>query len=421
MCKFKRQFRIHKFKQQRSNCKILLSHNSILFQTIKMATFIISMEKNVGKRTMLKKIIETINSAHDTPVDVIVWNGVDKSIYDANGILLNSFGHDVKTRAAKEAKLKLFQYFLDNCQQKYLVLFEEDIILHKNFCDYYKNVIDFANNTEFKLIYLGVSCSCSKEPYSENTLKIQFLPQNGYRYSGAYGVIIHRSILQSLINRSNDPTLYNRPFDVYTLGHVQARFPKDCYICQPQLVVPDISISDIRNPRSQNAFWELCHVNKSEYILPQSIPMYVLTDTNEQKIKQFIGIVSMFIPYVIPIFVCDNDNEVIEKTYGDVYNVIHVSSVSATENVDEIIDNDKYVLTNIYVNWTKNITNIFDTTENIKYDISHCPRCSNNISSPILNGLTIVNNKNTDIHIGHNKELFYSIGCKINGTEMHCL
>lgn len=383
--------------------------------------FFINMKKNVGKRALIRNVVDRLNA--------VIWDGVDKSIYDHNGILLNSFGHGERSRAAKEAKLNLFEYFLKNCKQDYLVLFEDDIILHKKFYDHFNTLINFANNRDFKLIYMGVSCSVPGEEYNHDKLDIKLLPKTGYRFSGAYGVIIHRSIMQSLINRSNDPLLYNRPFDIYSLGHVQLCQPDDCYICYPQLVIPDITISDIRNPRSQDTFWRLCHVNKEHYILHDFLPLYVLTDTNEDKIKQFIGIISIFIPYVRPIFICKNNENVISKLCDNAYEIICVNNFS-NDTIKQIILFNKYAITNIYVNWTKNIDNIFDTKINTFYKISECPRCSNacqtkrseNIDILMLNGLTIMKNNASEIITKYNDNLFYTYDC-INDKEghMHCI
>jgi hypothetical protein len=281
---------------------------------------------------------------------------------------------------------------------------------------------------------MGVSCCVSKENYVSGELSIRLLPNTNYRFSGAYGVIIHRSIMQSMIYRSDDPNLYNKPFDIYTLGHFQTRHPLECYVCHPQIVVPDITISDIRNPRSQNDFWELCHVNKSDYLLHESLPLYILTDSNELKIRQFINILSMFIPYVKPIFVhsvlCEENTVV--KLYGNSYEVLLVNDFSE-QTIKKSIHHSCYALTSIYVNWTKNIPNIFDpeNSHNIKYQIQLCPRCGNNPDDKKTNGcmdellsvgLTITNNAYNPIKIMNNDELFFTSKCFTDANgKMHCI
>lgn len=173
--------------------------------------FCINMEKNIGKKILMRNFISQLNGN--------IWNGIDKSIYDENNLLLSVPTQQIKTRCAKEAKINLFNYFLTHTTYNYLILFEDDIMIHNDFFTHYKQVIDFANTHKFKLIYFGVSCHVPVE--SKSSFSINVLPKTSYRYSGAYGVIIHRSIMKSLINRSNDPFLYNKPFDIYSLGHIQ--------------------------------------------------------------------------------------------------------------------------------------------------------------------------------------------------------
>lgn len=376
--------------------------------------FFINMEKNIGKRYVIHDIVKKLNGT--------IWKGVDKSTYSREGILLKSVCQQDKTRAAKEAKLNLLHHFIKTSTSQYLILFEDDIILHKNFYEYFDKLLTFANTTKFKLIYMGVSCNV---PNSDNScaFSINPMPIVDYRFSGAYGVIIHKSIMQSIISRSNDPFLFNKPFDIYSLGHTQICYPSECFICSPQLVTPDITISDIRDPRSQNDFWKCCHINKSDYIFNSSIPMYILADTNLQKIEQFISILPIFIPYIKPIFVSTCNNELSIEKYKNIYDIVYVDNFS-NETIKNNINDTHYVLTNIYINWTNNIENIFSDKENIHYIVDICPICKNNnldignIDPQILNGLSIVCG-NSPITIKYNKKLFYVDKCKSFGETMH--
>jgi len=370
------------------------------------------MEKNIGKRTCMKKLIDNLHGSF--------WNGVDKSIYDENGIVLQTFDHDIKTRAAKEAKLNLLNYFLQNIHEDYLVLFEDDIVLHKDFYQYYQNVINFANNNKFKLIYMGVSCVIPNEQKTEN-FNIHLLPEAGYRFSGAYGVIIHRSVMQTIILRSNDPLLYKRPFDVYSLGHIQIRHPEECFVCSPQIVIPLINMSDIRDPRSQNILWSYEHMDKSVYLFQPSLPLFVLTDDNLTKVKQFIIVLGMFVPYVHPIFVHKNNNQQFKEKYENIYDLISVDDFNDTNYLES---SEKYAITNIYVNWTKNIENVFDTTDNIEYKIDICSRCHKNkqnesIDKTILNNLIIIKNKSCEKKYLYNEKIFYVYNCIENNDKWH--
>lgn len=354
-----------------------------------MNVFCINLHKNIGKKLFVNDIVKKL-SGH-------FWEGIDKSIYDDNGILLQTFGHDISTRAAKEAKINLFKYFLRSAlthsSSEYLVLLEDDVCIHKNFDIYFEQIIQFATTQKFKLIYMGVSCKVIlPEKKDANVLTIEKLPRVNYSYSGAYGVIIHKSIMKSIISRANDLYLYNKPFDIYSLGHVQKCYPDECFICNPQVIIPDVTTSDIRGYCDQELFWSYCNIDKKNYIVPRRLPMYILTDGNKMKHDDINIILKMFTPYVNPIYV----------------------PITDTNNFSQSIENTEHIITNIYTNWTKNVGIIFEEAINLNittsFDIDTCKMCPNKLSTvtinpQILNGFTVVkNNKST--RIIKTKEIF---------------
>lgn len=364
-----------------------------------MNVFCINLHKNIGKKLFVNDIIKKLSGQF--------WEGVDKSIYDEHGILLQIFGHDINTRAAKDAKINLFKHFLTqsntkNIASEYLVLLEDDICIHENFDVYYKQVIQFAHTHKFKLIYMGVSCKVSLPEKKENDIfTIERLPSVSYSYSGAYGVIIHKSIMKSIISRANDLYLYNKPFDIYSLGHIQRCYPDECFICDPQIIVPDITSSDIREYCDQEIFWSCCHIDKKNYVIPKRIPMYILTDGSKIKHDIMNVLVRMFTPYIIPIYVFVND------TRND------------TNNFQQSIEHTEYIMTNIYTNWTKNVGVIFEEAINlnmtVSFDIDSCQMCQNKLSSiiinpQILNGFTIIK-PNTPTRNMKTKEIFNTSKC----------
>jgi hypothetical protein len=344
-----------------------------------MNVFCINLHKNIGKKLFVNDIVKKLSGQF--------WDGIDKSVYDDTGILLQTFGHDISTRAAKEAKINLFKHFLVHSKYEYLILLEDDICIHKNFDMYFKQVIQFANTQKFKLIYMGVSCKVNLPEKKENNIfTIERLPHVNYSYSGAYGVIVHKSIMKSIISRANDLYLYNKPFDIYSLGHVQKCYPNECFICNPQIIIPDITTSDIRECNDQEIFWSCCHIDKKNYIIPKRVPMYILTDDVKIKHDDMNILIKMFTPYVIPIYV-----QIRTKLGSLPITDINIFSRS--------IENIECIITNIYTNWTKNVGIIFEEAINSNmttvFDIDMCQICSNQLStvtmnSQILNGFTIV-------------------------------
>lgn len=388
--------------------------------------YCVNMRKNVGKRMVMENIISRLGGQF--------WDGVDKSLYDERGILLNSLTHDKKTRAAKEAKLGLFEYFLENDTHNYIILFEDDIIIHRNFYEYFRQSIQFAETHNFKLIYLGVSRPLDKTVTQQtNFSNIKQFRSITQPLSGAYGVIIHKSIINSLIRRSNDPFLYERPFDVCTLGHVQLSYPHDCYICDPQIVIPDITVSDIRQPRSQNIFEKICNISIKDYILCEFIPFYVLSFGNIQKIEQFKPLLSMFIPFVKPIFITEGKLNGACEPYDTI-----ISHPTSIDDFMELIRLDcekhgytKFAMSSIHVEWTKNVGNIFSCDTNTKYLPILCPRCEHHRVEKMQSythtddiartiGLTIVNLiDHQNINAKTDENIFYTFDCAYDITFRH--
>lgn len=335
-----------------------------------MSIYFVNMQKDIGRKKWIDPLCQKLGGT--------IWNGIDVATYDDHGILIKSCDIHVATRAAKCAKIKLFEHFLLTSPHQYLILFEDDIIIHKKFYEYYDLAIKFANTNDFKLIYFGVSSGLI--PESTSSLIIKPLQQRGYRYSGAYGVIIHRSIINKLILRSNDPTLLMKPFDVYSLGYIQECYPSLCFVCHPQIVIPDITTSNIRDPRNQHLFWKMSHLIMDDYIIPSQLPMFILTNTNERYIRRFIKLLQMFVPYVKPIFMGIQIPECVQNVFESIiipsYNNDIITS-TIQSHIKNIKSNGSYILTNIYTNWTSDINteNIFNIDASTSFIIDICPRC----------------------------------------------
>lgn len=326
--------------------------------------YFINLKKDIGKRKLLTPIMEKLGGQ--------LYPGVDiRELDTATNIQLSwQIGFNC-TRAAKQAKINLLSSLPPEI--KYLILFEDDLILHKDFYENYKKVIEFADNTpNFKLIYLGVS---SRLNLAESEFKIEYLPKDK-RYAGAYGVLINRSIFPQIIYRSNDLALYNKPFDIYSLGYIQECY-EDVYVCSPQIVLPDVTISNIRQSRNQSLIINNTGCNINDYIKPKRIMMFVYTYNNQEKMDRFMKIASSLIPYVRIIF--SGCKSVVEKyiTAGYEYTDEEI-------NISDEIEG-YYIVTDINVNWTDLDYSIFEFIETfiqkfdiIDFEVPICPRCKMN-------------------------------------------
>ena len=84
---------------------------------------------------------------------------------------------------------------------------------------------------------------------------------------GAFAVAIHHSIYQELIQ---EITKFNMPFDSGPLKYIQRKYPYQCYVFYPNLIIADITESDCRPGRNQITAGNLLKWNIADYIFQKN-------------------------------------------------------------------------------------------------------------------------------------------------------
>ena len=267
--------------------------------------FFINLKKDSGRYETIRPHLKRLNGQ--------IWEGVDVTEIDKNGYAIKFADKISGTYAAKIAKLRLFEHFIKNNKNEYLILFEDDIMFHKKFYEYIEEINNFLIKKKPKLLYFGVSSNIEsksekftikkileKEPKNVNNSLInpnENLENTFIPHSGAYGVCIHRNIIPFLILRIKNPILKDKPFDMSCLGQIQRVYTNDCYITDPPLVIPYIKSSNIRENRNQNQLTNLIKVNMNNYQQPLEFPLFV-----EIIDKDSFLIFDKLIKCLIPIF-----------------------------------------------------------------------------------------------------------------------
>lgn len=333
--------------------------------------FFINLKKDIGKKKFIENIVINLGGTY--------WDGVDVREFNEKGNVISYPDKKNATRAAKQAKINLLNHINNlNSNDNYFVLFEDDIIIHENFYEYFKISLEFMkNNNHCKLLYFGVSSNIDLK--SDKDFDIVKLPKNK-KYAGAYGVIINNSIIPQLLYRSDDLSLFYKPFDIYSLGYIQECY--DCFICIPQIVIPIVTVSNIRENRPQELIWNNTKCNPSKYIYPHCHNMYVITDTDSdtdtdtdtENIQKFNKLVSSLMPYI---------------------NVIYEKTKTKTKN-----DTSWYIETTINIHWNDLSYDFFNYIENNKYIIKFF---INNAKSEkdifiVYNGTEIIHSKKFDFY-----------------------
>jgi GR25 family glycosyltransferase involved in LPS biosynthesis len=335
--------------------------------------FFINLKKDSGRYENIRPHIKKLNGQ--------IWEGVDPTEIDINGYATKFSDKILGTIAAKIAKLKLFEFFLKNNKNEYLILFEDDIMFHKKFYDYIEEINDFLLKQKPKLLYFGVSSNIESKSeklifnkiFNKDETKsiknplLNFFEKKSDNenltkpHSGAYGVCINRNIIQFLILRMKNPILKEKPFDMSCLGQIQRVYTNDCYITDPPLVIPYIKSSNIRENRNQNQLTNLIKINMNNYFQPLEFPLFVEIIDKDSFIY-FDKIIKCLIPIFRIYYI------VLLETYKNIKDIFLNHDLIILDN--PITTNlEKYIRINNFINKNKIIK--IDTKFTFKYKDSN--------------------------------------------------
>jgi len=136
---------------------------------------------------------------------------------------------------------------------KRILCFDDDVIFHKNFNKEFKKFINSIGN--WKLLYLGATQHVWNLPLSHrysDPEKSKYDPSEPYYHplitDGSFAIGIDSSIYKVLIDQI---TLFNCPFDSGPLRHINSLYQEQCYVAQPNLIIADVTESDISDNRDQ--------------------------------------------------------------------------------------------------------------------------------------------------------------------------
>ena len=127
---------------------------------------------------------------------------------------------------------------------KRILVFEDDVLFHKNFDGLIKN-IDYYK--DWKLLYLGAS------QYNWSNITIE----NGYYHPtktmGGFAYAIDSSIYDEvLLLASKREKSFDNCLGNYNGDDIQAKYKNDCYVMYPNFVIADVRTSDLRESREIN-------------------------------------------------------------------------------------------------------------------------------------------------------------------------
>lgn len=311
--------------------------------------YMLHLRKHVGRFENMKAFLDKYN--------IKTINGIDHIKYD-NGYQLTNCSVNKGTIANNKGMIQIL-----NLHQKtkneddFLIIFEDDILPHKEFNQYYDKVIDYLRENTWNVFYFGVS---SRPTYTEIGKIGDFkIVQNKLSCSGAFAVAIHNSVIGFLIDTINENI--TKPFDVYGLKAVLEKYNKT-YSIQPPLVITDVSSSSIRGYRDQNKFNKFLRWNDKLYSSPKYvIPLIIISTGNLHKLDNILELISTLKPLVEPVIIHTSEITRYRKYYK---NAIKILSASSSGEIINLIKQFKYTFYGIIhenVNWKQPLPdNFFD-------------------------------------------------------------
>jgi len=179
-----------------------------------------------------------------------------------------------------------------------ILCFDDDVLFHKDFEEEFKRSIRQIPD-DWKLLYLGASQYVWRVPeglgYPDQT-KTEVEEETPYYFpratDGSFAMGLHSSIFDLLIR---DILRMDCPFDSGPLRTVIEAFPKKCFVLNPNLVIADVSDSDIREDQDQYKLAEQLKWDTKLYAYPfipdlvsVIMPAYNAEKTIEKAIRSIL-------------------------------------------------------------------------------------------------------------------------------------
>ena len=207
----------------------------------------------------LKRYSEYSEKEKERSVPYIESAGAIGIIYSFLGIL-------------EDAKKKGYKRFL---------VFEDDILLSKNFESDFKSFIVSVDD-DWKMLQLGAS------QYGWESTDLETAEEQGFYFPrnidtcGAFAIAFDSTVIDELIEAES---AFESPFDYLPIGEIYERYLEKCFVAYPNIVMPDVADSSIRGKRDQLSHSERMKwkIENFDYPLRKSSISIVITNKNNLK------------------------------------------------------------------------------------------------------------------------------------------
>ena len=144
-------------------------------------------------------------------------------------------------------------------QHRRILVLQDDLIFHKQFENEFMKMNNYVP-VDWKLLYLGASQHNWGPEVKFSTRKNIYYPSG--TADGAFAVGIDQSVYHDLIREIDRIEL---PFDSGALCEIQRRYPYQCPVLFPNLIIADVRDSDLRNARNLHGIGDKFRWNLNLY------------------------------------------------------------------------------------------------------------------------------------------------------------
>ena len=164
---------------------------------------------------------------------------------------------------------------------KKILILEDDVILDNEFEVKFLKFME-AIRSDWKVVQLGASQYDWSSVNEEEAIKAGFYYPKRIHTCGSFAIGLNFDVLNNLDEAIN---CFESPFDLLPLGEIYDKYKEHCFVCYPNIVMPDVTTSNIRGGRNQYEHASKMRWNIENFEFPLSKPHvnFILADADSYK------------------------------------------------------------------------------------------------------------------------------------------
>lgn len=240
-----------------------------------------------------------------------------------------------------------------------ILIFDDDVLFHSDFNNKISELLEKIKNIDWKILNLGSSQHIWKQVEIKENKNYYCTP---YFTDGSFATGVDSEIFSDILSEIDK---LSAPLDSGPLRHIYKNYKGKCITTWPNLVIADVSNSDINNKRNLGSHskimrWKLSNYDYSKYLkikVSVIVPLYNKKNTIIQCIESLLN-QTYYDLEIIVVDDCSTDDsyEIVKKFVKKYSNNFDNSKTKTTKLLKTKINSGCYVARNVGI---KNSTGEF--------------------------------------------------------------